>query len=745
MSINPTQSNLLQPVQGKKISDPRPKTTPPTLAKLVLNKVSFKHPQQPEYVTEGEEIYICSARSKTKSKKKVKVSHLSGQKKKQPLAEPLAGTLLQGALGVSKSEKHPSTEKFIYSFRTLQSILSSSKRGVFILSAKSEEALDGGHHKFAIIKLSKSSYYFCDPNHHSFYIHDMNSEFLEFYFAEEFGLYDCSLPYAPMCLEESSLPLPPIAELANQRQPVKEGEISPPKRTRPKYWVPSSAAEVIESAPIPSLEKLARRALQSAHPLSPEQEKMKSLSEIERGTGYAGRLYANLEKIPEIQDGYGEFIVYHKKGKEISKELYLKANKILQLFRNVPNRVPKIQKKLRELDKDLKIRFVPRTIYEMIYVRNCIEEEMSQKKTFQNSNVRDKNQLEFFSGKKIENQTKEQKETDRRLKESWNWVSYNQDTSDYQKLLQEKKKAGLQLSYKMNNFLSKTHPKKGFYSGKEIKKMTEDNIQWFQEHYENEIVYSSEFQIQNCHQPSVLFTKPKKKLLQLKYYKESFSEALSEYTNRDRWKIVDQAAEETLGLPYKESYSILSNAVGLECSTVAQNATLVYRAGNFEMDHHLNPVATSEREAFESKSLSYATGLFPGYITDVTACALYYGVNREYTGGQGRDVFITIIPHSEKHNSVIHTPEEESTMTQFSGCNDMWHARTRISHTLGSYDSCDGFAALGWNYFSPEFFMKESWASIAEKQNKNIENTFLIRENKKCESLLFKEFWGTVE
>ncbi|PJD97597.1 MAG: hypothetical protein CK425_02925 [Parachlamydia sp.] len=93
-----------------------------------------------------------------------------------------------------------------------------------------------------------------------------------------------------------------------------------------------------------------------------------------------------------IISGQGEYVAYHVKDDQrlaVSLETYEKVYEIFakhlphfsksSLLEEGSKRYESLRTKIKEIDPSLEITFIPRTLYELIYIQGCIEEDLTHK------------------------------------------------------------------------------------------------------------------------------------------------------------------------------------------------------------------------------------------------------------------------------------------------------------------------------------------------------------------------------
>src|ERR1700691_3191088 len=92
--------------------------------------------------------------------------------------------------------------------------------------------------------------------------------------------------------------------------------------------------------------------------------------------------------------GHGEYVVFYElpngEKRELSRDAFEQVYKIFNQFslaaimksgsgkeaEEYANRYERIKKNVKEIDPTLEVAFVPRTLYELIFIRECISEDL---------------------------------------------------------------------------------------------------------------------------------------------------------------------------------------------------------------------------------------------------------------------------------------------------------------------------------------------------------------------------------
>ena len=110
---------------------------------------------------------------------------------------------------------------------------------------------------------------------------------------------------------------------------------------------------------------------------------------------------------------------------------------------------------------------------------------------------------------------------------------------------------------------------------------------------------------------------------------------------------------------------LVDRALEIECSTSAEDAVVLYRAGNLEVEKQLSP------EKLKETSLSFGTSLFAGAFQDGTACVFHYGAYRD------RAIYALIIPKDELKSSPFYL-QSIDPIIQLTSVGELFHARLML-------------------------------------------------------------------
>ncbi len=227
-----------------------------------------------------------------------------------------------------------------------------------------------------------------------------------------------------------------------------------------------------------------------------------------------------------IDEGQGEYIAYYTNpSKSLTQESYNQIHDICEAHKTTENRKVAIENAVKEIDPHLHIAFIPKTLYELIYLHQCIEEDIQEGALCP---------LLRYS------HTHEKAAT----KDCWH-INNSQTPDDINKA--RLKRVALRLN---DTIASTLHPSKDGMTYKAICEHTTKELTYFKNHHQTFYISTSE--LPHCTAgPTVRFANPK----------------------------LDSMA---IATPSDEN--IVMSAVALDCSKHAQNAFIFYRGANYNLD-----------------------------------------------------------------------------------------------------------------------------------------------------------------
>lgn len=376
-----------------------------------------------------------------------------------------------------------------------------------------------------------------------------------------------------------------------------------------------------------------------------------------------------------ITNGYGEYLIYRitsgGKKEAITEIEYEKIFGILEEVRGakgdqIPqNRHDHLKTRIQnELDQNVFVSFIPRTIYELLYLRESIQEDLDKQSC---CNARESGILFVF--KKISDD-KKQNFLNATMKEGF-WQQCLFEDEDYEMQFAQKNQFDYRLSHlrkiaaKLNSVALKlfntccSHNDGFTYA--EIEQALEPLVTFFKElHDPQSKMHAKAMTVREITYPGIA--------------RQCAEEATKIWGSRKRYP---------LGIADERHEKIIHNAILLECSTEAANGIVLYRGSQFEKDD-LSRQCLSSGITY-TNSLSYGTGLYAGALYDGGATAFHY-MRQNHLDAQA-----LIVPFKKIHSSktVFHVFNVHP-LIQLMSEGEIFHARTKVWE-LNAEDKVLGF------------------------------------------------------
>lgn len=359
----------------------------------------------------------------------------------------------------------------------------------------------------------------------------------------------------------------------------------------------------------------------------------------------------------KITTGQGEYIVFHKslsgEKKQLSPETFEQVYKILIQYspaalmnsesekasKGCTNRYELIKEKLKEIDPTLEVVFVPKTLYELIFIKKCIKEDLKHKEICPSLSPYSRISLKKFAGNQQEYDAYlERKAIRRKERKCWH-LCYFTDAGDNEH-------AGVKdVVYRLNRVMVKAFdpPSEGF-THQEFSAQVEKEIEFLKAHYKKGSEETEKLRkgekidcISSCSTPGPTTN-------------------FGYESNRGSIK--------PMGVRNDADAQIIRNAIALDCSKAAQHALFLYRGADFQKDSTF-----CWRDKDKPYSLSYGTSLFAGCLYDGGATAFHYMRNEKNAYG-------VPVPFDQLHSSPFYAPLTH-TVVQLFGDGEIFHARTK--------------------------------------------------------------------
>lgn len=360
----------------------------------------------------------------------------------------------------------------------------------------------------------------------------------------------------------------------------------------------------------------------------------------------------------KITMGQGEYVVFHKypdgEKQPLSSEKFEQVYQVLvqhspaalvnsgseTAVEDCANRYERIKAKLKEIDPTLEAVFVPRTLYELIFIRKCIQEDLKHDDIcpFLSMNKADLSLKDFNGDQEEYEDFLKSQNADQQKRKCWHLCRFT-DTGDNEH-------AGVKnVAYRLNKAIFKAFnlSSEGF-THQEFSAFAEKEIT-FLKTYHNECSETME-----------------------KLRRGEIVNQISHFD--DPGPTINFGYETTLadikpmGIRNEVDAQIIRDAIALDCSKIAQDSLFLYRGADFHKD------STSCWDDKDSPySLSYGSSLFAGCVYDGGATAFHYMRN-------GQNAYAVPIPFDQLNESPFFVPTTH-TVAQLFGDGEIFHARTK--------------------------------------------------------------------
>ncbi|MCE5316437.1 MAG: DUF648 domain-containing protein [Parachlamydia sp.] len=403
--------------------------------------------------------------------------------------------------------------------------------------------------------------------------------------------------------------------------------------------------------------KLACRLTLQFH-ISPIRQKLLvSPQTLDKFYGAMRGVRKEMQTNKEVQAGYGEYVVFRETaaGKQlVEKEVYERVDAVFKHY--TPHRNPaaghlpgqerytQIRNQVKAISPDLEVAFIPRTLLELIFLRQCVEEDLTKGQICHmlSPHMRKPAALEALK----------------------NRVCWHKCYIDEEHTAASQEERIKDVSFAFNNALVKKLPSKGrLLSFDSISLLLNDHLRFFRDLHESSRTAMSvkAHRMANCNFPGP-------------------TTQLAVESSRGQIR--------SMGISNEEQERIVSNAVTLECSKVAETSLLVYRGGNLQED--------LPQQYGAPYSLSYGTGLFAGALFDGGATAFHFmrQTSKNNWLGKSREAYAVPVPCDELKTSPVHIPGG-SVVEQISAHGEWFHARSKCWKLLRPEDGIGGINGLG--------------------------------------------------
>lgn len=362
----------------------------------------------------------------------------------------------------------------------------------------------------------------------------------------------------------------------------------------------------------------------------------------------------------KVTMGQGEYVLFHKlptgEKRLLSPETFEQVYHVLlqhspaALVNSGPekaseacgNRYELVKAKLKEIDPTLEAIFIPRTLYELFFIRKCIEEDLKHKEIcpllspfFHTRNV---NSLVFKGDQRKYEEFLKDKEITQKQRKCWH-LCYFTDAGD-------SKHAGVkQVAYRLNQVLVKAlNPSNEGFTHREFSAFAEKEIDFLKTHYKNGLEIEKKRrggekveEIGDCSTPGPTTN----------FGCES-----------------TRGSIKPMGIRNQADAQIIRDAIALDCSKIAQDCFFLYRGADFQKD---STSCWSDKNT--PYSLSFGSSLFAGCLYDGGATAFHYMRN-------GKNGYAIPVPFDQLNKSPFFAPPTHP-IAQLFGHGEIFHARTK--------------------------------------------------------------------
>lgn len=331
-----------------------------------------------------------------------------------------------------------------------------------------------------------------------------------------------------------------------------------------------------------------------------------------------------------IESGYGEFYVFNTTGVKVPKDKYdaafqiIAESSLIAIARSdkankselAQHRVTIMREKIKQLDPALEIGFIPRVLYELLFIRKCMKEE-----------IRDQEFCDYCykgAAREIEKhpENEETIKQDIIKRKCWHAKSFGPENSSQDPILRN-------YAFRINKYIVKAlKPTTSGFTYQQFKKFAEIEIQQLQKFY-------SEF----------------------KPFEERKGESLT----------LNMSKEGAFGIANEKQSQLILKVLELECSKISQNAFLLYRGSGANGS---DSIFCKFSDQSDYHRLSYGTGLFAGCVFDSTATAFYF-MRQEVLDG-----FALVVPIEKLSRSIFDYPEGNG-LSQLLGRGEYFHVSTK--------------------------------------------------------------------
>jgi hypothetical protein len=353
----------------------------------------------------------------------------------------------------------------------------------------------------------------------------------------------------------------------------------------------------------------------------------------------------------KVRLGQGEYVVFHAgmQPRSPARETFEKAYH--HLIENDPkviasgtedsdlvqqrcrDRYTTIQRSVQKIAPDLNVAFIPRTLYELIFIRKYIEQDLASKEacTYVSNGVMPGGAC---FGK-----------PEKHLAERVGGICWHLPC--FLNMGDNQHFAVIELAYRLNTWIVNTYmPTPGGFTIQDLQSLTAQQIGFLQNLYQNEDTARE-------------------------ITKKQINSGPTNHFSTD-------ARSCSMKIASDKDVQVITDALNLDCSVITKRACIIYRGALYSQDSIMT-------ERGEPYSLSYGTGIFAGCVYDPEATPYTY-MKRELSA------YALVVPFDQLLQSPFFVPPTH-TIAQLLGGGELFHGRTKIWRDWRS-DEIEGIGKL---------------------------------------------------
>jgi hypothetical protein len=354
----------------------------------------------------------------------------------------------------------------------------------------------------------------------------------------------------------------------------------------------------------------------------------------------------------KVTAGQGEYVVFHQlpsgEKRQVSQEtfekvfpIFLKYSPAALRSEQVANRYDLLKAEIKELDTSLEAVFIPRTLYELVFIRKCIQEDLKHESFCKLLKRRYHTiDLDYFEGDQVQyNNFLEKKEKIQKERKCWHLCYFNDVGNNDDPGVKK-------VAHRLNKVIVKQfNPTNEGFTHNDFSKLAEGEIKFLKALYK----FGSE----------TMEKIDKGKTFDMKIMDCNKISPTQNFAYES-----DHGSIRRMGIRDETDAQIIKKAIELECSKVAQHSLFIFRGTNIHQDS-----VTCRHEIDRPYSISYGSSLFAGCIFDGGGTAFYYMRNK-------RDAYAIPIPFDQLNHSPFFVPTTH-TVVQLLCEGEIFHARTK--------------------------------------------------------------------